>query len=342
MVRSTAKDSLTKPPLHTINQMYAAGFFMNYFRMDDLKKKILHMALLFAGALLVGIGAAVATEYMQTDAEQKVRAPHRADEPHLESCEPEDVRDVQEQTRQTSGQKYAELSEQGYMKIQSESTGSTALQTHWEREEKISMQTEVSDESALENRTRQDEQIKKVALTFDDGPNPEYTGMLLDGLKERGVKATFFVLGSEVELYPQLVRRASEEGHLIGVHAYRHVNLRQLSDGQAIEQIDRTNGAIYRATGQYASYIRPPYGCWKEDLDYEVQMVEVLWDIDPRDWATTSSDLVVQRVLKEVEESSIILLHDASKSSVQAAFTIIDTLQEQGYTFVTVEELILE
>lgn len=189
---------------------------------------------------------------------------------------------------------------------------------------------------------QEDEQVKKVALTFDDGPNPDYTGMLLDGLKERGVRATFFVLGSEVELYPQLVRRANEEGHLIGVHAYKHVNLRQLSDAEAVEQIDRTNGAIYRATGQYASYIRPPYGCWKEDLDYEVQMVEVLWDIDPRDWATTSSDLVVQRVLNEVEEDSIILLHDASESSVQAAFTIIDALQEQGYTFVTVEELLLD
>lgn len=288
MMRSTAKDSLTKPPLHTINQMYAAGFFMNYFRMDDLKKKILRMALLFAGALLVGIGAAVVTEYMKADVEK------------------------------------------------------TPMQTHWAREEKISMQEEVLGASALERAKRQDEQVKKVALTFDDGPNPDYTGMLLDGLKERGVRATFFVLGSEVELYPQLVKRASEEGHLIGVHAYRHVNLRQLSDGEAVEQVDRTNDAIYRATGQHASYIRPPYGCWKEDLDYEVQMVEVLWDIDPRDWATTSSSLVVQRVLSEVEENSIILLHDASKSSVQAAFTIIDELENQGYTFVTVEELLIE
>ena len=273
------------------------------------------MALLFVGALLVGIGAAVVTEYMKADAEQKARASHQA---------------------------HTEQEIQASMQADAEQTARTSIQTHWQREEKISMQEEVLDTSALEKAKRQDEQVKKVALTFDDGPNPDYTGMLLDGLKERGVKATFFVLGAEVELYPQLVRRASEEGHLIGVHAYRHVNLRQLSDGQAIEQVDRTNGAIYRATGQYASYIRPPYGCWKEDLDYEVQMVEVLWDIDPRDWATTSSDLVVQRVLNEVEENSIILLHDASKSSVQAAFTIIDTLQEQGYTFVTVEELIMD
>lgn len=276
------------------------AFFMNYFQIDDLKKKIVCGVLIFAGALFVGIFAAVVMEYVQKGWEN---TSHQS---------------LPEQTAQTS------------------------LQTHWEREEKISIQSQTADGNTPTRKTQMDEEIKKVALTFDDGPNPDYTGMLLDGLKERGVRATFFVLGSEVERYPQLVRRASEEGHLVGVHAYRHVNLCQLSDAQAVEQINRTNGAIYRATGQYASYIRPPYGCWKEDLDYEVQMVEVLWDIDPRDWATTSSDLVVQRVLNEVEENSIILLHDASKSSVQAAFTIIDTLQKQGYTFVTVEELLLD
>ena len=276
------------------------AFFMNYFQIDDLKKKIVCGVLIFAGALFVGIFAAVVMEYVQKGWEN---TSHQS---------------LPEQTAQTS------------------------LQTHWEREEKIFIQLQANDGNTPTRKTQMDEEIKKVALTFDDGPNPDYTGVLLDGLKERGIKANFFVLGSEVERYPQLVKRASEEGHLIGVHAYRHVNLCQLSDAQAVEQIDRTNGAIYRATGQYASYIRPPYGCWKEDLDYEVQMVEVLWDIDPRDWATTSSDLVVQRVLNEVEENSIILLHDASRSSVQAAFTIIDTLQKQGYTFVTVEELLLE
>ncbi len=276
------------------------AFFMNYFQIDDLKKKIVYGVLIFVGVLFVGIFAAVVMDYLQKGWEN------------------------------TSGQS------------RPEQTAQTSLQTHWEREEKISIQSQTADGNTQTIETQKDEEIKKIALTFDDGPNPDYTGMLLDGLKERGVKATFFVLGSEVELYPQLVRRASEEGHLIGVHAYRHVNLRQLSDAQAIEQVDRTNGAIYRATGQYASYIRPPYGCWKEDLDYEVQMVEVLWDIDPRDWATTSSDLIVQRVLNEVEDNSIILLHDASESSVQAALTIIDTLQKQGYTFVTVEELLLE
>lgn len=201
---------------------------------------------------------------------------------------------------------------------------------------------EAQQNGETDTKTRQVEETKKVALTFDDGPNGLYTEPLLDGLKERGVVATFFVLGSEVERFPQLVRRASEEGHLIGVHSYKHVNLRQLSDKDAMEQVDRTNAAIYDATGHYASYIRPPFGDWKEDLDYASRMIEVLWDVDPNDWATDSADLIVRRVLEEVEENSIILLHDASESSVQAAFTIIDALREQGYEFVTVEEILLD
>ncbi|MDD6038912.1 MAG: polysaccharide deacetylase family protein [bacterium] len=188
---------------------------------------------------------------------------------------------------------------------------------------------------------KREEPRKKVALTFDDGPNPLYTMSLLKGLKKRGVQATFFALGSEVEKYPQIVRAAAADGHLIGVHAYSHVNLCELSDEDAFEQVERTNQAIYDATGKYASFIRPPFGCWKKHLDERTQLIEVLWDVDPRDWNTTSSSLVVQRVLSSVKEDSIILLHDASKSSVHAAFTIIDSLKKQGYTFVTVDELIM-
>lgn len=183
---------------------------------------------------------------------------------------------------------------------------------------------------------------KQVAITFDDGPNPNYTIKLLDGLKKRGVKATFFLLGSEVEEYPEIVKEIHANGHLIGVHSYEHVNFGQIGDEAAVQQIDRTQEAIYDVTGEYAGYIRPPYGCWKKELDTEVPMIEVLWDVDPLDWATTDADTVVQRILSDVEDGSVILLHDASESSVQAALTTIDILQEQEYEFVTVEELLLE
>ena len=182
----------------------------------------------------------------------------------------------------------------------------------------------------------------KVAITFDDGPNPEYTVELLEGLEKRGVKATFFVLGAEVEKYPDIVKKIDDGGHLIGVHSYEHVNFGQIGDEAAIEQIEKTQEAIHNVTGKYAGYIRPPYGCWKKSLDVEVPLIEVLWDIDPLDWATKDADTVVQRILKGVTEGSIILLHDASQSSVQAAFSVIDILQQENYEFVTVEDLLLE
>ena len=183
---------------------------------------------------------------------------------------------------------------------------------------------------------------KKVALTFDDGPNPDYTEMLLAGLKERKVKATFFLLGAECEKFPDIVKEISTDGHLIGVHSYEHVNLSNLTDEAAIEQVDKTNAILYELTGQHAEYIRPPYGCFKCNLDYETKMIEVLWDVDPLDWKTDNSDVIAKRVTDKVGENDIILLHDASESSVKAAFKIIDALQQEGYTFVTVEELLLE
>ena len=95
-------------------------------------------------------------------------------------------------------------------------------------------------------------------------------------------------------------------------------------------------------TGEYAGYIRPPYGCWQKELDAQVNLIEVLWNVDPKNKKTTKTDTVVQRVLKDTKPGDIILLHDASASSVQAAFTVIDTLQKHGYSLVTVEEHLIE
>ena len=183
---------------------------------------------------------------------------------------------------------------------------------------------------------------KKIAITFDDGPNPDYTQMLLTGLKERGVHATFFLLGKEVEKYPEIVAEIHADGHLIGTHSYEHVNLKNLCDSAAIEQVDKTNTAIHEITGEYPEYIRPPFGCWKSNLDYDTKMIEVLWDVDPLDWKTSNSDVIAKRVIDKVQENDIILLHDASESSVNAAFKIIDALQKEGYTFVTVDEILFD
>lgn len=186
------------------------------------------------------------------------------------------------------------------------------------------------------------EQKKKIALTFDDGPHPQYTPEMLSVLKERNVKATFFLLGEEVEKYPEIVKQLQEEGHVIGNHSYKHEQLSKLTMEQACKQVNRTNDLIYDITGVYPSYLRPPFGDWHEKLDCEVNMVEVLWDVDTLDWSSKNHASIVQKVLNNVKENDIILMHDGYETSVTAAREIIDTLQKQGYEFVTVDEILFD
>ncbi len=197
-------------------------------------------------------------------------------------------------------------------------------------------------ESVQTDETREDENKKKVALTFDDGPNPDYTEELLDGLKEKNVKATFFLLGKEAEQYPEIVKRIHDEGHLIGNHSYDHVNLALMSETDAQKQINKTNEVLFKITGSYPEYLRPPFGNKPQNADTASDMVIVLWDVDPLDWCSGSCDKVVQKVVKNTKENDIILLHDASKSSVEAALAIIDRLQKEGYEFVTVDKLLFD
>lgn len=183
---------------------------------------------------------------------------------------------------------------------------------------------------------------KKVAITFDDGPHPQYTPEMLAVLKEQGVKGTFFLLGEEVEKYPEIVKQIHEEGHVVGNHSYKHEQLSKLSMEQACAQVDRTNQLIYDITGVYPSFLRPPFGDWHEKLDCEANMVEVLWDVDTRDWSSQNHAQIVKQALDHVQENDIILMHDGYETSVTAAKEIISTLKKQGYEFVTVDELLFD
>ena len=180
-----------------------------------------------------------------------------------------------------------------------------------------------------------------VALTFDDGPSSRYTPELLDGLKERGVKASFFLVGKNIEENSDLIRRMEAEGHLIGNHTYNHVQLDKISDASAREEILKTNNAIYEATGRYPQYMRPPYGAWKKNMEICVEMLPVFWTIDTLDWKTQNVQAVCQVVEKEIEDGAIILMHDEYETTVNAALKIVDEYQEKGYEFVTVDRLIL-
>lgn len=181
--------------------------------------------------------------------------------------------------------------------------------------------------------------IPMIALTFDDGPHKVYTPKLLDGLKERNVRATFFVLGESVEQNPDLIKRMSKEGHLIGSHTYSHVQLTKLSIEEAEEEIHKANQSIYKACSMYPKFVRPPYGSWNKTLEEKTDMNAVLWSVDPYDWKVQDKDRIVKEVLENVEDGSIILLHDIYETSVDAALEIVDELKKQGYLFATIEEL---
>lgn len=181
-----------------------------------------------------------------------------------------------------------------------------------------------------------------VALTFDDGPSKHWTEGLLDGLKERNVKATFFLIGANAEANPTLVERMVREGHLIGNHTYSHVQLTTISHEAAYREIDEANEVLSAAVGEGIHYIRPPFGSWQEGLDSLVDMQVVLWDVDPQDWKVQNTERIVDNVLKDVKDGDIVLLHDVYRESVEAALQIIDELQERGYEFVRVDELLLD
>lgn len=182
----------------------------------------------------------------------------------------------------------------------------------------------------------------RIALTFDDGPHPRFTPQLLDGLAKRDVKVTFFLLGKNIEGREDIVKRISDEGHLIGNHTYSHVRLTSLRDSKACEEVTKTSEMVFEITGEYPTYVRPPFGAWKTGLDCEATMIPVMWTVDSYDWQVQNADKVFNKVIEDTEDGDIILMHDWYDTSVDAALRIVDYLIEQEYEFVTVDQLICE
>ena len=178
-----------------------------------------------------------------------------------------------------------------------------------------------------------------VALTFDDGPRSSTTGPLLDGLELREVPATFFLVGSRIPGNEDLVRRMAAEGHQIGIHTYDHVELRGLSRQDFDLQVGKTRALITRLAGDGSYWLRPPYGFLDRNAGSWCGGPVILWSVDPEDWKDDDVDRIVAAVVEHVSDGDIILLHDLFPSSGQAALSIVDTLLERGFCFVTVEQL---
>ena len=181
---------------------------------------------------------------------------------------------------------------------------------------------------------------KLIAITFDDGPRRETTERLLDGLEERDVRATFFLIGRQIEGNEDLVERMQAEGHQVGSHTWSHTRLTGVSADTLRQEVGRTEEALEDLLGPGSYWLRPPYGAVDAADRDLIQTPMIKWSIDPRDWEKLDTAQVTAAVLKAAAPNQIILLHDIYPTSVDAALAVVDALQGEGYRFVTVEELL--
>jgi peptidoglycan/xylan/chitin deacetylase (PgdA/CDA1 family) len=183
-----------------------------------------------------------------------------------------------------------------------------------------------------------------IAMTFDDGPHGANTPRLLEMLKQRKIKATFFVVGQCVAEYPEIAKRIVEEGHEIANHSWSHPQLTKLGEGGVTDQLGKTHDVVHQTTGVTMKLMRPPYGAFSQNQQawafrkwgYRC----ILWDVDPLDWKIRSAAHVKSEILGHTVPGSIILSHDIHKSTIDAMPETLDGLLAKGFKFVTVSELI--
>ena len=183
-----------------------------------------------------------------------------------------------------------------------------------------------------------------VAMTFDDGPSAANTPRLLDMLKQRNIKATFFLIGQNVAANPDIVRRILAEGHEIGNHTWTHPQLSKLGDDRVTTEINKTQEAIKEASGFTPTLLRPPYGAitprQREWIENQFGLSVILWSVDPLDWKRPGPSVVTQRILSQARPGAIILSHDIHKQTIDAMPATLDGLIAKGYKFATVSQLI--
>ena len=184
------------------------------------------------------------------------------------------------------------------------------------------------------------ESCRDIALTFDDGPRADTTGKLLDGLKARGVHATFFLIGNQIDANAALVQRMKAEGHQVGNHTWDHTKLQGTSTYVLAQEVAKTNAKLCSLLGSGDYWVRPPYGLLDQRQKTLFSVPLVKWSVDPEDWRLKNADRDVRAVLAKAQPGDIILMHDSVPASVDAALRIVDALQAKGYVFVTVRELL--
>ena len=198
--------------------------------------------------------------------------------------------------------------------------------------------TAQSDSSDKKSKKKKKATQKTIALTFDDGPS-SFTDRLLDCLEANNAKATFFMVGKEILSFPDEVKRMKALGCELGNHTYDHTDLATLSASDISSEISRVDQELVNLTGQGATVVRPPYGSVNDTVKATVGTPMILWSIDTLDWKTQDVQATVEEVMNNVQDGSIILMHDLYSTSVDAAEILIPQLIEDGYQLVTVHEL---
>lgn len=180
---------------------------------------------------------------------------------------------------------------------------------------------------------------KVVALTFDDGPS-KYTNQILDALKKYDACGTFFVIGNKVEFYDETLKRMVNEGSEIGNHSYNHKWLNRLSKQEFQEELNKTQEKVQKITGFTPKLFRPTYGGYSDRLKSYTNLTFVLWDVDSSDWKVKRKEKILNNIIPNVKDGSIILMHDNHEYSVNAIDSVVKALKDKGYKFVTVSELL--
>ena len=183
-----------------------------------------------------------------------------------------------------------------------------------------------------------DKEQKLIALTFDDGPSYN-TNKVIDVLEKYNAKATFFVLGSKIKGNEYILKRLEETGNEIGNHTYNHLLLTKYEEEKIKEEINKTSNLIFEVTGKYPTLLRTSYGSVNNKIKKLANMPIIIWDIDTLDWKYHNSKKIAGRVITKAKDGDIVLMHDIYSATANALNTIIPTLQERGYNFVTVSEL---
>lgn len=179
-----------------------------------------------------------------------------------------------------------------------------------------------------------------VAITFDDGPHLKNTDDIVNIFSKYNAHATFFMLGSNVVKYPDVVKRVYDAGHEIGIHTWNHKELTKLSSDEVKNEVNNTATEIEKITGKRPTLVRPPYGSINENVKNSIDNPLILWNIDSLDWKSRDKEKIVPLVLNDVQDGDIILLHDIHSTTVPAVEEILKYLIENDYQVITVSQML--